>query len=182
MVGRKTEVSWGRAWPAIAATVEEVTPDGLLCLGVCPEPFFRLELMAKNLAAPAADVLGERPTTDGRMRIVPDGPPAYWTALPVEWLGEQMEQRRVNLASREAETHYAHTHLWPDAGFYLCNQVFYLVMHYLGDRVPHRGFVHVPRLAEPDADRRIPTREEVLTAGVYLVGELARWLARASAN
>lgn len=161
----------------VAAALEDTKPDGLLCLGVCPDPFFRVELMAKNLALPSVDVAGERPPSDGRMRIVPDAPPAYWTGLPAEWLVERMEKGRVRLSARSTETHYSHTHLWPDAGFYLCNQIFYLAIQHLEGRAPHRGFVHVPRdtpLPAPD----VPSREEILAGGAYLVGEFARWLSR----
>jgi pyroglutamyl-peptidase len=178
LVGRKIEVSWRGAWQTVAAAVDEVAPVGLLCLGVCPDAFFRLELMAKNLATPMADVLAEQPPTDGRMRLVPEAPPAYWTELPVEWLAERMEKRRTRLAAREPYKHFAHAYLWPDAGFYLCNQVFFHAMHQLTGRVPHRGFVHVPRGNELDAGYGVPSREEVLEAGAYLVGEFARWLSR----
>lgn len=177
VVGRALEVSWRGAWPAVAAAVDEVAPDGLLCLGVCPDPFFRLELMAKNLAAPFADVRQEHPPADGWMRIVPDGPAAYWTALPVDALAERMEKRRVRLQARDPDTHFAAARLWPDAGGYLCNHVFFQAMHFLGGRVAHRGFVHVPPGAE--AGTAAPTRDEVVSAGQYLVGEFARWLGRA---
>jgi pyroglutamyl-peptidase len=176
VVGRQIEVTWRNAWPTIRAAVEEVVPTALVCLGVCPDPFFRLELIAKNAAPAATDAIGERPPPDPWMRIVPDGPPAYWTTLPVEWLSERMEQRRSQLAASDAEQHYAHTHLWPDAGAYLCNHVFFQSMHFLDGVVPHRGFIHVPRAAIEQPSLDAPSRDEVLTAGVYLVGEVARWL------
>ena len=58
-----------------------------------------------------------------------------------------------------------------DAGSYLCNFVFYHVMHFLGDRVPFRGFIHVPPYGLG------LLREEVQAAGAFLVAELARWMA-----
>jgi pyroglutamyl-peptidase len=181
VVGRKVDVSWRGAWPAVATAVDEVAPTGLLCLGVCPNPFIRLELMAKNLAAPAADALGEQPTTDDRMRIVAGAPPGYWTELPIEWLAERMEARHARLAALNPDLPLARARLWPDSGFYLCNYVFFRAMHHLAGRVAHRGFVHVPVGGEPAADGA-PTREEVLTAGAYLVGEFAHWLARAASG
>ena len=57
-----------------------------------------------------------------------------------------------------------------DAGSYLCNFLFYHVMHFLGDRVPFRGFIHVP----PYGSGLL--RDEVQAAGVFLVAELARWM------
>ena len=180
VVGRVLEVCWHGAWPAVLAAVDELAPVGLLCLGVCPDPFFRLELMAKNWAAPLADARGALPPADGWMRIAPDGPAAYWTGLPVDVLAERMEGRRARLQARDPGTAYAAARPWPDAGAYLCNHVFFRAMHHLGGRVPHRGFVHVSPGAEPGTGA--PTRHEVLSAGGYLVGEFARWLARSSAG
>jgi len=176
VVGRQIEVTWRSAWPTIRSAVEEVAPAALVCLGVCPDTFFRLELIAKNAAPAATDVLGELPPPGPLLRIVPDGPPAYWSTLPVEWLAERMEQRRAQLAACDTEQHYVHTHLWPDAGAYLCNHVFFQAMHFLNGSVPHRGFVHVPGPATEVPSPSIPSREEVLAAGAYLVGEVARWL------
>jgi pyroglutamyl-peptidase len=177
VVGRTLDVVWRAAWPALAAAVDEVSPVGLMCLGVCPDSFFRLELMARNLAPPSADVFREYPPSDERMRIAPDGPPAYWTGLPVEWLAERMEARRVRLAGspHDPDAPYARAIVWPDAGLYLCNHVFFHAMHDLAGRVPHRGFVHVPRPADGSGGG-LPSRDEVIDAGTYLVGEFARWL------
>jgi pyroglutamyl-peptidase len=177
VVGRAVPVHWRAAWPLIADAVAETAPDGLLCLGVCPHPFFRLELMAKNLAPPDTEAAGEMPPADGWMRVDPKGPPAYWTGLPVDWLTDRLEERRVRLSARNSDTRYAAARLWPDTGFYLCNQVFYLAMHHLGVQVRHCGFVHVPRPADPEYAAPGPFRDEVLSAGAYLVHEFARWLA-----
>jgi pyroglutamyl-peptidase len=178
VIGRKLEVTWSGAWPALAAVVHDTEPDGLLCLGVCPDAFFRMELMAKNLAVPSADAGGSPPPIVGRMQIILDAPPSYWTRLPVEWLAEKMEKRRDRMASLKSDTIYAGARLWPDAGFYICNHVFYLAMHHLEGQVPHRGFVHIPRGAPTPIPDLHPSREEVLEAGTYLVDAFARWLAR----
>jgi hypothetical protein len=49
-------------------------------------------------------------------------------------------------------------------------------MHFLAGDVPYRGFVHVPPYAAAKGRPGLP-RREVLAAGLFLVEELARWLA-----
>jgi pyrrolidone-carboxylate peptidase len=169
-------VSWREAWPAIHAAVQKHQPDALLCLGVAADPFIRLEIMARNIALPSADCRGELPQSLELWRSVADAPPAYWTTLPVDWLGERMRQRRERLTAQGVEGPLLHAERWPDAGYYLCNHVFFHAMHFLGDEVPYRGFIHVPGYARADGAAGIP-RHEVMAAGVFLVEELARWLA-----
>ncbi len=168
LVGRRITVSWREAWDAIRAAVEEVQPQALLCLGVASDPFIRLEVLAKNASLPCLDVLDEKPQLGPLLRIVEGALPAYWTTLPVEWLRERLHMEQPAVAAA----------LWPDAGWYLCNHVFFHVMHFLEGRVPYRGFIHVPRYPGVE-EKGWPSRAEVLYSGVFLVEELARWLALA---
>ncbi len=166
LVGRRITVSWRDAWNAIRAAVEDVQPQALLCLGVASDSFVRLEVLAKNASRSQLDVHDEPPPLGPLLRIVEGAPPAYWTTLPVEWLRERLHQEQPAVAPE----------LWPDAGWYLCNHVFFHVMHFLEGQVPHRGFIHVPRYPRGD-ETGWPSRAAVLDAGVFLVEELARWLA-----
>jgi pyroglutamyl-peptidase len=176
VVGQRLAVHWREAWPTIHAAVRAHQPRALLCLGVAPDPFIRLEIVAKNLALPAVDVAGQQPETAAWWRILTDAPPAYYTTLPLDWIHERFQQRRADLvAAGRAEASVVRAELWPDAGHYLCNHVFFQAMHHLGGVVPHRGFIHVPRYP-PAAATEGGTRSEVLAAGVFLVEELARWL------
>lgn len=175
VAGLRVPVSWRDAWEAVRAAAREYRPHALLCLGVAPEPFFRLEVMARNMALPAADVEGEQPQLFELWRAVPEAPPAYWTTLPVDWLEERLRQRRDVLAARGEDGPLAHGARWPDAGYFLCNHVFFHAMHFLAEDVPHRVFVHVPPYAV-EGGPGLP-RREVLAAGLFLVEELARWVA-----
>jgi pyroglutamyl-peptidase len=176
VVGRRFPVHWREMWEAIHAVVREHRPSGLLCLGVASDPFFRLEVLAKNVALPRIDVRGEHPRLFDLGRIVPDAPPAYWTELPVDWLTERLRARRDELVARGTNGPVVGAERWPDAGAFLCNYVFFHAMHFLPE-VPYRGFVHVPRYPTGDGSAAIP-RHEVTAAGVFLVEELARWLGR----
>jgi pyroglutamyl-peptidase len=175
VVGQHLPVAWREAWPTIQTAVRAHQPLALLCLGVAPDPFIRLEILAKNLALPAGDVLGAKPEAGVWWRIVADAPPAYYTTLPLDWLRERLQHRRNQLvAAGVVGEAVVRAELWPDAGYYLCNHVFFQAMHHLGEEVPYRGFVHVPRY--PIGEETEGARREVWASGVFLVEELACWL------
>ncbi len=177
VVGKRVPVSWGEAWTDIHSSVLEHRPAALLCLGVAPDPFVRLEVMARNIALPSPDHFGQQPQVFELWSLVPDAPAAYWTTLPLDWLGQRVQQRREQLLARGTAEPVVHARRWPDAGYYLCNHVFFHAMHFLQETVPVRGFIHVPRYPSAEATEHIP-RHEILAAGVFLVEELACWLAQ----
>ncbi len=177
IVGVRLDVDWAGAWESIQNAVAEYEPNAMLCLGVAPNPFIRLDIMARNTALPCADIHGAQPPLSELLRIVPDAPPAYWTTLPVEWLQARLQERYLSATQGREEDRTAFTLglLWPDSGWFLCNYVFFHVMHYLDHKVPYRGFVHLPRYPA-DGQSSGPPRTEVLRVGFFLIEELVRWL------
>jgi pyroglutamyl-peptidase len=117
----------------IRQLIRRVRPEAVLCLGVAPQrDKISLERVALNLDDDAL------PDNAGRRRaghrIVPRGPAAYWSTLPLERFRKQLERRNIPVS-------YSN-----HAGTYLCNHVFYVARHEierLGNRAPC-GFVHVP--------------------------------------
>lgn len=107
-------------------------PDWVLALGLAGSRMgFSLERVAVNLIdARLPDNAGAQPV-DRPVR--PDGPVAYFSTLPVKAMAQALRQ-----AGFEAE-------LSNSAGSYVCNQVFYELMHALAraDRPAGGGFVHV---------------------------------------
>jgi pyroglutamyl-peptidase len=174
IIGRRIAVSWREGWEATRSHAEELRPQALLCLGVAPDPFIRLEVLAKNASCPSLDIYAEQPSLGPLLCLVKDAPPAYWTTLPVEELRIQMAERFRRMRSRDENQRFVHAELWPDAGWYLCNHVFYHVMHFL-PLIPLRGFVHVPRYPLTE-EERWPARKEICAAGVFLVEGLAKQL------
>lgn len=87
----------------------------------------------------------ERPDNGGHLRrdapIVPDGPPALWTTLPVRRMETALRNDRIPV-----EISYS-------AGTYVCNHLFYAVQYELIRRgVPCRyGFVHLPPTPDMEA-------------------------------
>ncbi|WP_033261631.1 pyroglutamyl-peptidase I [Amycolatopsis vancoresmycina] len=119
--------------PALRRAVEAYRPSLVVCAGqaggrseVTPER------VAINLVdARIPDNAGAQPLD---APVVPDGPAAYFTTLPV---------KACVAAIRAAGVPASVSHT---AGTYVCNQVFYGLMHLLATEFPgvRGGFVHVP--------------------------------------
>ena len=76
--------------------------------------------------------------------VVPGGPVAYWSTLPVKVIVRALRQRGIPAS------------VSPTAGTFVCNHVFYGLMHELaknGNQV-RGGFIHVPLLPAPQRPRR----------------------------
>ena len=117
----------------IRRLIREFRPEAVLCLGVAPKrDQISLERVALNLDDDSLpDNAGRRRA--GR-RIVPSGPAAYWSTLPLERMRKQLERQGIPVS-------YSN-----HAGTYLCNHVFYVARHEierLGNGAPC-GFIHVP--------------------------------------
>ncbi|MCB8943094.1 MAG: pyroglutamyl-peptidase I [Ardenticatenaceae bacterium] len=123
--------------------VQTHRPDAVLCLGLAGHsPAIAIERVAVNLLDfRIADNSGHQFVDEP---IVPDGPAAYFTTLPL---------RAMHKAALAAGVP---TELSLSAGAYLCNQVTYELLHYLAIHeldIP-AGFVHVPYLPEQVAGKK----------------------------
>ncbi len=118
--------------PALLAAVEEHRPSLVVCVG---QAGGRLDVTPERVAvnlidARIPDNAGEQPVD---VPVVPGGPAAYFTTLPV---------KACVAAIRAAGVPASVSHT---AGTYVCNQVFYGLMHLLSTTPDVRGgFVHVP--------------------------------------
>jgi pyroglutamyl-peptidase len=123
--------------------VQQSEPDAVLCLGLAGQrPAIAIERVAVNLLDfRIADNNGNQFVDEP---IVPDGPAAYFTTLPVRAMHEA-----ALAAGVPAE-------LSLSAGAFLCNQVTYELLHYLAANQLNirAGFVHVPYLPEQVAQKR----------------------------
>jgi pyroglutamyl-peptidase len=172
--GFSLSVTWRGSWEAIRDEVDASNASALLCLGIAPHPFLRLETRARNLAVPEADILGEFPALVGTTEIVLGAPPYYPSSLPLPWLADQLTRQRAARSPR-SPTRVIEARFWDDAGTFLCNHVFYHAMHELGGRLRACGFVHLPRLAFAGEAGR-PGQRAILASGLFLVEALAAWL------
>lgn len=126
---------FGRAIAALEDALVTTAPDIVLCVGLAGG---RAELSLERVAINVDDA--RIPDNDGQQPIdrpvIADGPVAYFTGLPVK--AAVMALREAGLPAIVSNT----------AGTFVCNHVFYGLMHLVATRaLPVRGgFLHVPCL------------------------------------
>jgi pyroglutamyl-peptidase len=140
VVGRELPCVFGRAAEALCAAVDEVRPDVAIAVGQAGgRPEISVERVAINVDdARIPDNAGQQPVD---LPIAADGPAAYFTTLPIKAMAAAM--RAQGLTAGVSQT----------AGTFVCNHVFYALMHYVRDRSLKAGFIHVPFLPEQAAGR-----------------------------
>jgi len=150
IVGRVLPCVFGRSREFVREWVRTLAPTAVICLGQAGgREGIHVERIAINIDdARIPDNAGAQPVDTP---IVPGGPAAYWSTLPLKEIVAQLESRGI--AATVSQT----------AGTFVCNHVFYALMHDLAQgSAPHRvrsaGFVHVPWLPEqPSAERGQPS-------------------------
>lgn len=116
---------------------EELRPDAVVCLGqaggrkaVTPE---RVAVNLMDAAGP--DNAGNLPTDEP---VVPGGPAAYFSTLPVKAMAAAVRETGIPAA-------VSYT-----AGTFVCNSLMYAMLHHAAEKrldLPC-GFIHVPRPGE----------------------------------
>ncbi len=115
-------------------------PELVICLGLAGG---RAEITPERVAiniddARIADNAGQQPID---APIVTRGPAAYWSTLPTKAIVAAL--RKENVPASVSQT----------AGTFVCNHVFYGLMHSLrGQRVVRGGFIHLPFFPEQARD------------------------------
>jgi pyroglutamyl-peptidase len=119
-------------------------PELVMCLGQAGgRAEISIERVALNVDdARIPDNLGRQPIDAA---VVPEGPPAYFSTLPIKALAHDL--RGAGIAAAVSNT----------AGTFVCNHVFYALMHRLATTPAlaqaRGGFVHVPYTPEQVAER-----------------------------
>jgi len=114
-------------------------PALVVCLGLAAgRTALSLERVAININdARIADNQGARPIDTP---VVPGGPAAYFSSLPIKAMAQAMQ--RAGVPAEVSQT----------AGTFVCNHVFYGLMHAIATRRSLKGlrggFVHVPMLPQ----------------------------------
>ncbi len=138
-------VSYGRAGSLLESAVRSAEPELVVCFGQADG---RSGISVERVALNLDDT--ERPDNEGvvsRSEIDPAGPVGYRSTLPVDDIVAALRAEGIPAASSR------------DAGGYLCNRVFYMLMRLLEAERPaaRGGFVHVPLLPEQALDRPSPS-------------------------
>ena len=126
---------FGQGAADVLATAQDFQPDLILCVGlaagrdaVTPE---RIAVNIRHARIP--DNRGFLPQGE---RIVPDGPAAYFTTVPVEAMARAIQ--KASIPGTVSNT----------AGTYVCNDVLYTLLHHYAGTPVRVGFIHVPYLPE----------------------------------
>ena len=123
----------------LAALLKQHRPALVLCLGqAAGRSAISLERVAININdARIADNAGHKPIDSA---VLPGGPAAYFSSLPIKAM--LLAIGKAGVAAEVSQT----------AGTFVCNHVFYGLMHQLAIRRALRdtrgGFVHLPYLPE----------------------------------
>ena len=162
VVTAELPTSYARSHAALEAAIAGAQPDLVLCVGQAGErAALCVERVAVNIQhAELADNDGARP--DDAL-VVPGGPAAYLSTLPV----------RAAVASLRAAELPALLSM--SAGTFVCNHVFYSLMHLAATRRrPLRGgFLHVPALSRPASGEAPPMALADIVRGIEIVLEAA---------
>jgi pyroglutamyl-peptidase len=135
VIGAVLPCVFGRATAELSQLIKLHAPSLVVCLGLAAgRTSITPERIAINLAdAPIPDNDGRQPIDEP---IVSDGPAAYWSTLPVKAIVTALLANGI-----QAEVSLS-------AGAFVCNHVFYGLMHRLA-KAPYfirGGFIHVPSL------------------------------------
>jgi pyroglutamyl-peptidase len=138
VVGATLPTEFGAAPAALEKLVARHRPALVLALGQAGGRVgISLERVAINLIdARIPDNAGSQPVD---ARIVDNAANAYFSTLPIKAMLQRL--RDAGIPASLSQT----------AGTFVCNQVFYALMHALRQRRARGGFVHVPYLPEQAA-------------------------------
>ncbi|WP_090574457.1 pyroglutamyl-peptidase I [Paenibacillus sp. OV219] len=119
-----------------------VKPDVVICVGQAGgRSDIAIERVAVNLSdARISDNEENKPIDEP---IIPGGPAAYWSTLPVKAIAAAIRQDGI-----PASVSYS-------AGTFVCNHLFYGLQHMLASDYPSMksGFIHIPYLPAQTAER-----------------------------
>ena len=139
----KLPVDRHRAIDVALAELRRLRPDAMIMLGEAGDRFYiNPELIAINCDDFRIPYnAGNQPVDE---LIVERGPAAYFSALPIRAIVNRLIES--NIPSTISNS----------AGTYLCNRLFYGVMHCISEEgLPTRaGFIHLPRLHEQVIGKR----------------------------
>ncbi len=140
VAARLLPCEFGRVNIALLEAVEAVHPDIVIAVGQAGgRSEISLERVAINVDdAAIPDNAGAQPVDNP---IIADGPAAYFGTLPVKAIVRALRLRGFPAGVSQT------------AGTFVCNHVFYGLMHHAAGTGLKAGFVHVPFLPEQAAER-----------------------------
>ncbi len=139
IVARQLPVEFGTSLAVLRDAIRDTSPTLVLCVGQAGgRAQLSIERIAINIDdARIADNAGNLPID---APVAADGPAAYFATLPIKAILSQL--RAAGIPAEISQT----------AGTYVCNHIFYGLMHALHDASGVRGgFIHIPYAPEQAA-------------------------------
>lgn len=140
IVTRQLPTVFGKSVELLLQAIREISPDLVFCIGQAGgRADISIERVAINVDdARIPDNAGKQPIDTP---IVEDGPVAYWSSLPIKAIVKEMRAKGIPASVSQT------------AGTFVCNHLFYGLMHALDKEYPavRGGFVHIPYLPEQAA-------------------------------
>jgi len=133
---------FGKCGEVLDKIIEEYNPDIVISVGQAGgRSVMSIEKVAVNLAeARIPDNEKNQPSDEP---IVKDGPPAYFSSLPVKAIVKVTRDKGI-------PSSISYT-----AGTFVCNDIMYRLLHLIATKYPkvRGGFIHVPFATEQVVDR-----------------------------
>ncbi|MBQ9845947.1 MAG: pyroglutamyl-peptidase I [Oscillospiraceae bacterium] len=133
---------FGKGACSMEKAIEQHNPDCVICIGQAGgRSCISIEKVAINfIDARIADNDGNQPINTA---IIPDGPTAYFSTLPIRAMAENIREHGI-------PAHISYT-----AGTFVCNEVMYRLLHFIDTKYHHirGGFIHVPYTAAQAASK-----------------------------
>ncbi|MBX9900430.1 MAG: pyroglutamyl-peptidase I [Burkholderiaceae bacterium] len=164
IISRQLPCEFGTSLHLLEAALRELQPSMVICLGQAGgRAEMSLERIAINLDdARIPDNAGAQPIDN---TIIPDAPAAYFSTLPIKAMMQSLQKQGIPAAISQT------------AGTYVCNHVFFGLMHVATTHqcIEKAGFVHIPYL--PSQAIKFPQAPsmsfDVMRAGVVCMIDTA---------
>lgn len=152
---------FGASADQVGALMDALSPDAVVCIGqaggrdaITPE---RVAINVMDATKP--DNAGIAPED---VPIIPNGPAAYFSTLPVKAMVTAMEA--AGIPAKLSNT----------AGTFVCNQLLYRCLHHAARNMPacRCGFIHVPYIPQQTTDKPSMKLEDIvkgLTAAIAAI-------------
>lgn len=148
---------FGKAAETVLAHAAKICPDVILCVG---QASGREAVTPERIAVNIRDA-GSRcvPDNEGYLAqgepILPNGPAAYFSTLPVKEMTQAI--RDAHIPGAVSNT----------AGTFVCNDTLYLLLHHYSGTHTRVGFLHIPQLPQQGSPS-MPLEQitEALTAAI----------------
>jgi pyroglutamyl-peptidase len=137
LVTKQIPTVFHKSIDVLKQAIQDIQPNVVICVG---QAGGRSEITVERVAINVDDA--RIPDNEGNqpidVPIVPNGPVAYWSTLPIKAIVKNI--REAGIPASVSQT----------AGTFVCNHLFYGLAHLIATEFPsiRGGFIHIPFLPE----------------------------------